>query len=169
MINFGEMFNSMGVSIFMLLGIAIIIILGVNILAKLLEPKFVAVPVLNKTEKRLFAAISSIIQPNLRLCPQVSYGEFLGCKSSRKFWKMNAKRADMIVVNEDFHVIAVIEYQGSGHFGKTKKSRSNSLRRDRQKQKALKEAGIPLFEIPASFKKDQLEEMFIGMSAESAS
>ena len=82
---------------------------------------------------------------------------------------MNAKRTDMIVVNEDFHVIAVIEYQGSGHFGQTKKSRSNSLRRDRQKQKALKEAGIPLYEIPASFKKDQLEEMFIGMSAEPAS
>jgi hypothetical protein len=165
----GEIFNTIDVSIFMYLGIALIIVLGVNILAKLLEPKFIAVPVLNKTEKRLFAAISSIIQPNLRLCPQVSYGEFLGCKSSRKFWKINAKRADMIVVNEDFHVVAVIEYQGSGHFGKTKTSRSNSLRRDRQKQKALKEAGIPLYEIPASFKKDQLEEMFIGMSAEPAS
>jgi len=56
--------------------------------------------------------------PTTDVC-QVSYGEFLSCNNRQKFFSINAKRADFVVYDTRFRVLAVVEYQGDGHYGRT--------------------------------------------------
>lgn len=95
----------------------------------------------------------------------VSYGESLKCRKPgsncdhRKFWTVNAKRADFVLCNDAFYVVAVIEYQGGGHYGSSPKGLVSSIKRDNTKRKALSEAGFPLIEIPAKFDRDLVDRM----------
>lgn len=118
------------------------------------RPKFKAKPLVNKSEIRLFWMITKQIPHGFRVMVQVSYGEILRCQSRRKFFTVNAKRADLVICDREFNVVAVVEYQGGGHYGSTAKSRTNAKDRDRQKRRALSEAGVPLVEIPAKFDVD---------------
>lgn len=64
---------------------------------------------------------------------------------------MNAKRADLVVCDAATNPVLVIEYQGTGHYGPTPRSRRDAKRRDAQKRRALAEAGVTLLEMPATF------------------
>ncbi len=124
---------------------------------------FIARPLLNYSEYKLFGYlhrhIASVFGPDARLMCQVSYGEFLKSKSIAKFRKINAKRADFVVVDGSFNVLAVIEYQGKGHYGNSFLDRLDADKRDRTKRRALKSAGIPLFEVPPQFSHSSLAEL----------
>lgn len=121
------------------------------VLGRITQPVFSARPLLNKSEGRLFWILVQAVPRDWRVMTQVSYGEFLSCASGRKFFSINAKRADFVLCDREFDPVAVIEYQGRGHFGKSRRSRADANRRDRQKRRALKEAGIPMIEVPAEF------------------
>ena len=84
------------------------------------------------------------------LMTQVAFGEFLKGKNRKRFWTINAKRADFVICDANFNVVAALEYQGTGHFGSSARSRTNAQKRDNQKRIALREAKIPLIELPAN-------------------
>ena len=64
---------------------------------------------------------------------------------------INSKRADFMIFDEKAQIVAVIEYQGSGHFGRSKESKARAIESDRIKRSALSDAGIPLLEVPARY------------------
>ena len=59
----------------------------------------------------------------------------------------------------------MIEYQGTGHFGSSVKSRRNALERDRDKRKALAEADVPLIEVPAKFSQELIDRLLAPIGA----
>jgi len=100
-------------------------------------PPFKSRALLNKSERRLFPLIVAAAPEGLHVMCQVSYGEFLSCTNRRKFWSINAKRADFVICDPQFQVVTVVEYQGAGHNGRTRKSGANAQARDAQKRLAL--------------------------------
>ncbi len=117
-------------------------------------PPFKQRPLLNKGEGRLLTLLDRVVPriwgPNARVCPQVSYGEFLSCSKFSKFARMNSRRADFVVITDDHRVALVVELQGSGHFGSTSKSARKARDADRIKRSALNAASIPLLEVSRS-------------------
>ena len=115
------------------------------------EPPFRPRPLLNKGEARLLTildrVVPDILGPSARVCPQVSYGEFLACSKFSKFARMNSRRADFVVISGDHRVALAVELQGSGHLGRTSKSAKAAHKADRTKRRALIEAGVPLLEV----------------------
>lgn len=136
------------------LGSAVVLVLG-----KLFQPRFTRKVLLNKSEIRLFEMLQRAKPDGHHVSCQVSYGEFLACDSKRKFWSINAKRADFVLCDRSFNVVAVIEYQGGGHFGATAQSRGNALGRDRDKRRALAEVGLPMIEVPAKFSQELIDRL----------
>jgi len=129
-----------------------------KVFAKLLLPKFTTMPLLNKSEIRLFKILQQVTPYGFHLFAQVSYGEFLRCANNRKFWTFNAKRADFVICDAEFNVAAAVEYQGRGHHGSTSKSQKNAKHRDSVKRNALTEANIPMIEIFPKFNQASVGE-----------
>ncbi len=144
--------------VWMLLALGVVLSLGSALVGKLLRSKFESKTLLNKSEQRLYRMVEGIVPSDCRVMAQVSYGEILRCKNRRKFFSINAKRADLVISDPHFNVLAVIEYQGQGHYGPTVKSRRNACDRDRQKRRALAEAGVPLIEIPPKFDQELVRD-----------
>ncbi len=121
---------------------------------------FTSIPVLNASEQKLHAslvrAVPEILGPGISILCQVSLGEFLRSKDRSAFMRINAKRADFVLVDAEFRAIATIEFQGMGHSGSTSASARNALERDAVKRQALNSAGIPMIEVPARWKNDDL-------------
>jgi hypothetical protein len=122
-------------------------------------PDFESVQLLNTQEQLLFHKLKTLVPPNTHLLAQVSYGEFLKCSDFGKNNTMNQKRADFAVCDEEFKVLAAIEYQGSGHFGNSNTLTKSTKKRDDTKRASLAEAGIPLIEIPAKYDLNQLQKL----------
>jgi hypothetical protein len=122
-------------------------------------------PLLNKAEKQLVldldVVIPEVFGPTARMLSQVSYGEFLKGEDRSAHARINQKRADFVVVDAGFELLCVIEYQGSGHYGRGEKARANAEHRDRVKRAACTSAGIPFVEIPAKFSLDILREKLV--------
>lgn len=137
---------------------AIVLTVVGTALRKVVEPKFKPARLLNKSEERLHRNLLKLAPSGWSLTFQTSYGTFLSCRSRKKYWTMNAKRADFLYCDQDFQPVAVIEYQGSGHYGSTQKSKKAAMKRDAQKRKSLSEAGIPLIEVPARYDTAFLQE-----------
>ena len=134
----------------LVIALPIIVVIRVNCEA------FSAAPLLNKSEARLYRLVQSHLPSGLYLAPQVAYGEFLKSRSLATYRTMNCRRADLVIYNRFFNVVEVLEYQGTGHYGSTQKTRRNARRSDRMKRKALKSAGILLCEIPAQFTSNDI-------------
>lgn len=134
-------------------------------LRRAFEPKFTRKVLLNKSEIRVFDMLQRAKPEGHHVSCQVSYGEFLKCDGNRKHRTINAKRADFVLCDKAFNVVAVIEYQGSGHFGSSVKSRLNALERDRAKRKAFAEAAVPLIEVPAKFSQELIDRLLAPISA----
>lgn len=126
-------------------------------------------PLLNKAEKQLVldldVVIPEVFGPTARMLSQVSYGEFLKGEDRSAHARINQKRADFVVVDAGFEVLCVIEYQGSGHYGRGEKARANAEHRDRVKRAACTSAGIAFVEIPAKLSLDILRRMLIELPA----
>ncbi|MEA5163492.1 DUF2726 domain-containing protein [Cereibacter johrii] len=148
--------------IWLALALLVALVLVLAVLRIRFETSYTARPVLNGTEQRLFRslsrAISSLPEPRPRLLCQVSYGEFLAARSQKAFWRINAKRADFLLVDADFRPLLVIEYQGRGHYGRTRRDRRDAIGRDATKRRACASAGIPWMELPADYSAQSLRE-----------
>lgn len=122
-----------------------------------------AEPLLNRSEKALFAHLDAILAdvfgPHLRIFVQVSYGEFLRGNSRPAYARINQKRADFLIADLEGNVVLVIEYQGSGHYGRSERSREKASRNDHVKREALASAGIPLMEVPSSFDRSMVLDL----------
>lgn len=154
-----QAFTAMPLYLWALIVGALVFSLVLRILARVLQPKFTARPLLNKSETHLFKILQDTTPDGFYVFAQVSYGEFLCCASHRKFWTINAKRADFVICDSEFNAVAAIEYQGRGHFGKTHKSRRNTKKRDNAKFRALREANIPMVEIPPTFDRELIRDV----------
>jgi hypothetical protein len=72
---------------------------------------------------------------------QVSLGEVLSSPDARAYSAINSKRVDMLIVSRRGDPIAVIEYQGHGHYQGT------AAARDAVKKEALRRAGVRHIEV----------------------
>jgi hypothetical protein len=106
---------------------------------------------LNKSEQKVFADLAKIVPSDHHLMCQVSYGAVLQNPSRNRYMSINSKRADFMIFDEQAQIVAVIEYQGSGHYGRSHESKARATESDRIKRSALSDAGIPLLEIPAKY------------------
>jgi len=125
--------------------------------------RFTRKPLLNKSEKKLVVALDAVIPETFgsdaRILSQVSYGEFLKGEDQAARARINQKRADFVIVDGDFEILCVVEYQGTGHYGRGEKARENAEHRDRVKRAACASAGIPLVEVPAKFSQEALLDL----------
>ena len=106
---------------------------------------------LNKSEHKVFADLTKVLPNGHHLMCQVSYGAVLQNPSRKRYMSINSKRADFMIFDEQTQIVAVIEYQGSGHFGRSQESKARAIESDRIKRSALSDAGIPLLEVPARY------------------
>ena len=119
-------------------------------------------PLLNRFERQLLplldSAASKAFGPQARIFTQVSYGEFLRGEDRSAHARINQKRADFVVVDGQAKVLCVIEYQGSGHYGRGQKAHDDAAYRDKVKRMACKSASIAFVEIPAKFSAETVDE-----------
>jgi hypothetical protein len=111
-----------------------------------MQAEFFVQPVLNKSEARVFRELSKIVaetNPNWSVMAQVSLGEVLRSKDYQAYSCINAKRVDLLLMDEDYMPRHAIEYQGEGHH------QSQAAARDAVKKEALRRAGIGYHEVVA--------------------
>ena len=137
-------------------GLLMIVIAG---LASFFGPKFEPRPLLNKSERRLYYMLRQELPHGWTVMAQVSYGAFLGNRSHKRYWTINAKRADLVVLDSSLTIAAVVEYQGQGHYGNSSKSRHRAKKSDRIKRRAVTEAGIAFLEVPPRFDRGLVQNM----------
>jgi hypothetical protein len=118
-------------------------------LRTVMKAEFKAQPLLNKSEARLFKAMDKMVielaPPGWQVMAQVSLGEILRCEDKAAYACINAKRVDLLIVDDDCKPIHAIEYQGGGHF----KGAHATAARDAVKKEALRRAGIGYVEVVA--------------------
>ena len=122
-------------------------------------------PVMNKGESVVFyAAKSALARRGLRdwhVFPQVSLGEFIGTDSvwefraNRAHQSINSKRCDVLIANEKGLPVAVIEFQGSGHY------QGNASGRDAVKRIAAERAVIGFVEVPDGLSRAQITDLIL--------
>jgi hypothetical protein len=121
-------------------------------------PAFEQRALMNQTESRLFSMLVRELPDDWTVMTQVSYGAFLSNRNYQRYMTVNSKRADFVVLGPSLAVEVVVEYQGKGHYGKTKDSRARAETSDQIKRQALNEAGIPLYEVPVKFDRELVQE-----------
>ena len=107
---------------------------------------FSSQPLLNKGEARLFKELDRAVlscNPRWRVMAQVSLGEILRSSDKQAFACINAKRVDLLLVDENCQPRHAIEYQGDGHY------QGSAAARDAVKKEALRRAGITYHEVVA--------------------
>lgn len=101
---------------------------------------------LNGSEDKIFVACLGFIKARgMRVCPQVSMGEFIGTaegsrNSANAFSSFNSKRVDLLICDRDWRPLIAVEHQGSGHY------QGDAEARDGVKRLALERAGVGLVE-----------------------
>lgn len=120
---------------------------AVDHLKKVSEAKFVARPLLNAPEAKVFDTLKKAViarNPQWQVMAQVCIGEFLACADKDAFLAVNSKRVDFALMDANCCVRHAIEYQGSGHHLAT-----TTAARDAVKKEALRKAGIGYHEVVA--------------------
>jgi hypothetical protein len=117
-------------------------------LRTVMKADFKAQPLLNKSEARLFKAMDKMVlemRPDWQVMAQVSLGEILRCEDKDAYACINAKRVDLLIVDEECRPLHAIEYQGGAHY----KGAHHTAARDAVKKEALRRAGIGYVEVVA--------------------
>ena len=98
---------------------------------------------MNKEEFNLFKILTNLNETYRYgyIFSQVSLGEIIGCKNEKKFYTINSKRIDFLIVDLAGNPLIAIEYQGKGHY------QGNYKERDAIKRHAVEEAGFIFLEI----------------------
>ena len=105
-----QAFSTIPTILWVVVAVALVLTFFSKVLKKLLLPNFEAKPLLNKSEIRLYKVLQQVTPKGFHIFAQASYGEFLHCASNRKFWTVNAKRADFVICDTKFNVVAAVEY-----------------------------------------------------------
>lgn len=129
-------------------------------------PPFERCSIMNQTELQLFKILNRDVPAGWSVMCQVSYGSFLRNKSYKRYMSINSKRADFVLLDQDLKVIAVVEYQGKGHFGYSRDSRARAEKSDAVKRRALREAAIKLIELPAKFDRSSISGMIHSLAVQ---
>jgi hypothetical protein len=112
---------------------------------------------LNKPERRLLNCIDKILAdecPGWRAMGQVSLGEILYSRDKDAFWAINAKRVDLLIVDQDCRPLHAVEFQGTGHHGSPE-----TAARDAIKKEALRRAGIGYVEVVSGNTPTEVRDM----------
>lgn len=102
--------------------------------------------ILNRGEARVFEELNRALRAcnsTWQVMAQVSLGEILRSEDSNAFSCVNAKRVDLLLIDETFLPRHAIEYQGKGHH------QAAAAARDAVKKEALRRAGIGYHEVVA--------------------
>ena len=121
-----------------------------------MEASFKSRALLNKPERRLMAILEKALleeSPGWRAMGQVSLGEILWSDDKTAFHAINAKRVDMLIVDEDFMPLHAVEFQGTGHH-----LSNETAARDAVKKEALRRAGIGYVEVVSGDTPAQVRE-----------
>ncbi len=124
--------------------------------------KFSVRPLLNKSERRLFATLERAVHleaPEWRVMAQVSLGEILATPCELAFRAINSKRVDFLLIRADSHPLHAIEYHGGGHYQGT------AAVRDAVKREALRRAGIGYSEVVPGDTPDDVRGLLRKLSA----
>ena len=104
----------------------------------------------NKSELRVFKELDRMVitcNPGWQVMAQVSLGEILRSRDAEAYSCINAKRVDLLLIDEDCEPRHAIEYQGGAHYQGT------AAARDAVKKEALRRAGIGYHEVVAGHTK----------------
>jgi hypothetical protein len=116
---------------------------------------------LNRSEARLYSLMERWRCENarcLRLSPQVPYGAFIGSRFKSNWLSIAFKRADFVFWDADGYVKAIVEFDGSGHYGDSRRSAKKVRARDGLKNKAAFAAKIPLIRVPQMASREDILE-----------
>jgi hypothetical protein len=119
---------------------------AVDQLRIVMEAEFTIRPLLNRGEARLFRELERLVtacNSGWQVMAQVSLGEVLRSKDAAAFGCINAKRVDLLLIDEDCRPRHAIEYQGTGHHQGT------AAARDAVKKEALRRAEVGYHEVVA--------------------
>ncbi|WP_397543010.1 DUF2726 domain-containing protein [Roseovarius salis] len=120
-------------------------------------------PLLNGSEARLLPVIESALATygrGHRVMAQTSLGELLrpchergqkGLAAAARA-AINSKRLDFAIVDRSGRLVAAVEYQGSGHYGRT------AFMRDAVKREVCRKAGVPFIEVKKGMRPSELTE-----------
>jgi hypothetical protein len=109
-----------------------------------MSSRFSAQRLLNYSEARVFRDLDRMVlerKPRWQVMAQVALGEILTSDREDAYFCINAKRVDLLVVDEQSQPKHVFEYQGAGHYGK------DTAARDAVKKEAVRRAGISYHEV----------------------
>jgi hypothetical protein len=115
-------------------------------LRTVMRANFTIQPLLNKSEARVFKELDRIVigcNPAWQVMAQVSLGEILRSNDAEAYRCINAKRVDLLLVDENCKPRHAVEYQGGAHHQGT------AAARDAVKKEALRRAGIGYHEVVA--------------------
>jgi len=107
---------------------------------------FTIQPLLNKSEAHVLKELERFVEnfnPRWQVMAQVSLGEVLRSKDVTAYACINAKRVDLLLIDDECLPQHAIEYQGWGHHQGT------AAARDAVKKEALRRAGIGYHEVVA--------------------
>lgn len=131
--------------------------LAADQLRTVMRADFKARALLNKPERRLLGVIDGALadySPGWRAMGQVSLGEILWSEDKDAFWAINAKRVDLLIVDENCKPLHAVEFQGTGHHGS-----AETAARDAVKKEALRRAGIGYVEVVSGDTPAEVKEM----------
>ncbi|PZQ48798.1 MAG: hypothetical protein DI556_13365 [Rhodovulum sulfidophilum] len=114
-------------------------------------PDCVRASMLNHSERGLLRVLTAFCANDatwLTVSPQVSYGAFLNTRDQNRWREISRKRADFVLWSqEDGFVYAVVEFDGSGHWGRQKDEYEAARNADLVKNHACSSAGIPIIRV----------------------
>ena len=119
---------------------------------------FASRPVLSRDEANLFHQIEERLPSGHRVLAQFPYAKML--EGGIRGHAINTQRADLVIVDAAFNVVAVINYLPLDQNGNTERATI----REAQKILALKEAGLPLLRIPTDYTNSTIEGVLQSIS-----
>jgi len=119
-------------------------------------------PLMNKGEYDIFCKLETLLSQlpgRYRLFAQVSLGEILHTDDALAYRSINCKRSDFVIIDRAGYPVAVIEYQGSGHYKK------DASIRDAIKRQACNSAGIVFTELHERYSDEDLKAVISELNA----
>ena len=106
---------------------------------------------LNQSEISIYWTLINLLKGKYLINPQVSLGEILSCNDNLGYRAINSKRVDFVITDKGFRPIAVVEFQGKGHY------QGDHRIRDAVKYNALNRAGVKYIEVFTN-QKDEIHK-----------
>lgn len=124
--------------------------------------------IVNASEGKLYVVLERWRRErarDLNLSTQVSYGAFIAAKEHDDWRKIASKHADFVFWGRDGYVRAIVEFDGSGHYGDSRNAAQKVKDRDELKNAAAISANIPLIRIPQGSSQQDIEQMLSAVLA----